>query len=183
MGARILVLSLALFLHGLGCASPSLNVFQEWDARLHEMVSAPSPQNREDVSLLVGSTPTKCEPVPATGPKIGIFWEDLIITKVLPASPAAVAGITPGLTIRSVNGTPVVSELAISSILRAAVKAGEAVTLSTDAGLFTASPKVPTLEQCYWETRSGSTANARFYRVSCRFSDGNLVRWQSYWQR
>jgi membrane-associated protease RseP (regulator of RpoE activity) len=191
----------------LACAAPHL--FQQWDARLKQMAEAPLEKRfytQQDVSLLLGSPPSKCEQLPSAGPKIGVYLEadQLAIKFVIPGSPAAAAGIEPGFVVRSLNGTATASGQAVlSAVVGAAARVGQPIRIETDHGLFEVSPTEPTLEQCYWNIRSGSVARSagaaswggyggsaaagsaaydRFYRATCRFQDGILITVQSNWQ-
>jgi len=189
------------------CASQHL--FQQWDTRLKHMTEAPLKENRfytqQDVSLLLGSPPMKCERLPSATPKIGIYLagDQPTIKFVVPDSPASAAGIEPGLVVRSVNGSPTTSGQAVIKALEGAARVGQIITIETDLGLFEVSPTEPELEQCYWNVRygpvarsagaatwggyggsaaAGSAAYDRFYKVTCRFENGILITFRSNWQ-
>ena len=190
----------------LACASPHL--FQQWDARLEQMAEAPRENKgfytQQDVSLLLGSPPSKCEKLSSVGPRIGVYVEDQpAILFVVPGSPAAAAGIEPGFVVRSVNGKPTVSGQTVISALEAAARVGKPITIETDRGRFEIFPAESILEQCYWDIRSGSVTRSsgaaswgayggsaaagsaeydRYYRATCRFQDGILIVIQSNWQ-
>ncbi len=195
----------------LGCAAPHL--FQQWDARLTEMTEATKKDafyTKEDVSLLLGSSPLKCETLPSAGPKIGIFIDPKqpvvnqpVVTLVAPNSPAHAAGIRTGFVIVAVNGTPTPSFQTLMQVLRAEARVNVPISIHTDHGLFKVVPSEPKFEQCYWDIRSGKVARSggvaswggyggsavtgsgayeRFYRATCRFQDGIFIQFQSNWQ-
>jgi membrane-associated protease RseP (regulator of RpoE activity) len=190
----------------LGCAAPHL--FQQWDARLIEMTEAPRQgafYTKEDVSLLLGSSPSKCETLPSAGPKIGILIDPKqpVVTLVVPNSPAYATGIRTGFVILAVNGKPTTSVQTLIQVLRAETLVNVPINIHTDHGLFKVVPSEPRFEQCYWDIRSGRVARSggvaswggyggsavtgsdayeRFYRATCRFQDGILIQFQSNWQ-
>ena len=91
-----------------GCAT---SVYQIWGKQLAEM---PSRYARvEDVSMLIGAAPARCDPVASPQPIVGVFpdSEKSVVASVMPNSPAYQAGIRPGDKIVSINRAyPVVTD-------------------------------------------------------------------------
>jgi uncharacterized lipoprotein YajG len=85
-----------------GCATQS-GLYQSWGNKL---TSAPAANmTKEDVSLMLGAEPYKCETIPPS-PMIGIILEDLsgpTVHSVDPKGPAASMDIKVGDKITSIN--------------------------------------------------------------------------------
>jgi membrane-associated protease RseP (regulator of RpoE activity) len=184
-----------------GCAHSSL--YQSWGKQLIEM---PRHNGRiEDVSLLLGAAPTRCEAVVSPRPIIGIRFdsEKSVVTSVTPNSPAYQAGIRPGDSIISINNQSVADSAQLRATLQSTVREGEPLTIETSRGARVVVPKLPKAEQCYWDIQagqiarsnwsayadqyggaasSGGAAHQRFFRASCRVHDGFLAACQANWQ-
>ena len=176
-----------------GCAHTSL--YQNWGKQLTEM---PSHNARvEDVSMLLGAPPTRCEPVESQRPLIGIFLisKEAVVNYVTPNSPAYQAGIRPGDRIISINNQSVVDSVQTREALHTYARESEPLHILTSRGALVVVPKFPKAEQCYWELQagqiarsgggayvnqwggaasSGGSAYQRFVRASCRIHDGYL---------
>lgn len=184
-----------------GCA---LTLYQSWGKQLTEL---PLRNGRiDDVSLLLGTPPTRCEPIKDQQPIIGLSVLDPkkpVVSSVLPNGPASEAGIRPGDNIVSVGGQSVADGLQILSALRANAREGQPLKIETSRGSVVVVPKMPVAEQCYWEVQAGNIARAggsafvnrwfgsassgasayqRFFRASCRIHDGFVTGCTSNWQ-
>ena len=194
------VVLLILGVLAAGCGS---SLYRSWGGQLAEM---PRHNGRlEDVSLLLGSPPTRCEQVDHPAPVIGIGVNrrEPVIDSVIPGSPAAEAGLRPGDKISAVAGQAISKPEQLASVVRTHGREGEALSFETNRGAMSVMPKIPRAEQCYWELRSGEVARAggaayvnqwggaagasssayqRFFRASCRIHDGFVVGCQANWQ-
>ena len=194
-------LAASLVLLGLSCAKPTL--FQSWGKQL---VEAPRHAARvDDVSLLLGVAPSRCDAVADPGPVIGVGLDPkkLRIDSVMPDSPAEAAGLQPGDVIRSIGGQSISSPEQGSRAIRRFAREGEPLEVETNRGMFSPLPRTPKAEQCYWEHRAGevarsggaayvnqwggsagagSSAYQRFFKASCRIHDGFVVGCQFNWQ-
>lgn len=87
---RFVILVFFSFITTFGCA---MNLYQCWDAQLKQMVEAPTESlyTIDDVSLLLGVPPYKCERFESAHPIIGILLAQgkPQVTLVLPNSPAS----------------------------------------------------------------------------------------------
>ena len=195
----IVILTFSSFVSG--CAHTSL--YQSWGEQLTEM---PQHNGRvEDVSMLLGAAPTRCEPVVSQQPLIGIHFNSKkpIVISVTPNSPAHQAGIRPGDSIISINSQSVVDSAQIRAAFQNNAREGEPLHLVTSRGTLVVVPKLPKAEQCYWELQagqiarvgggayvnqwggtasSGGSAYQRFFRASCRIHDGFLAGCHANWQ-
>lgn len=193
--------AVGVVLLGLACAKPSL--FQSWGQQL---VEAPRQAARvDDVSLLLGVAPSRCDVVADPGPAIGVGLDPkkLRIDSVMPGSPAEAAGMQPGDFIRSIGGQSITSPQQGSRAIRQFAREGAPLEVETNRGMFSPLPRTPKAEQCYWEHRAGgvarsggaayvnqwggsagagSSAYQRFFKASCRVHDGFVVACQSNWQ-
>lgn len=184
-----------------GCAHTSL--YQSWGKQLTEM---PRHNGRvEDVSMLLGAAPTRCEPVVSPRPLIGIRFdpEKPVATSVTPNSPAYQAGIRPGDSIISISNQSVANSAQLRATFQSIVREGEPLNIETNRGALVVVPKLPKAEQCYWDIQAGQIARSsggayvnqyggaassggaayqRFFRASCRVHDGFLAGCQANWQ-
>jgi hypothetical protein len=175
-------------------------VYQQWGQRIDELTSHGG--RVDDVSLVVGSPPTRCDAVTASSPSIGasIGPQQSVVRSVIPGGPAAQAGLRSGDTITSIAGQPVASFEQARSAFTSSAREGQPLELGTNRGNFSVVPKMPKLEQCYWDVQAGQvsrssayvspssgyaggSANQRFFRASCRISDGFLSGCQWNWQQ
>jgi membrane-associated protease RseP (regulator of RpoE activity) len=185
-----------------GCAHTSL--YQSWGKQLTEM---PRHNGRvDDVSMLLGAAPTRCEPVASPRPLIGIGFdsEKPVVTSVIPNSPAYQAGIRPGDSILSISNQSVADSAQIRATIQGIVRDGEPLNIETSRGALVVVPKVPKAEQCYWEIQAGPIARSsegayvnpwgggassrgaayqRFFRASCRVHDDFIAECQANWQK
>jgi len=195
----IVILTFSSFVSG--CAHTSL--YQSWGKQLTEM---PRHNGRvEDVSMLLGAAPTRCEAVVSQQPLIGIRFDSKkpIVISVTPNSPAHQAGISPGDSIISINSQSVVDSAQIRTAFQNNAREGEPLHLVTSRGALVVVPKLPKAEQCYWDLQagqiarvgggayvnqwggtasSGGSAYQRFFRASCRIHDGFLAGCHANWQ-
>jgi predicted metalloprotease with PDZ domain len=159
----------------------------------------------EDVSMLLGIPPTRCEPVVSQRPLIGISLDSkkAVVKHVIPNSPAHQAGIRPDDSIISINNQSVENSAQIKEALQTYAQEGEPLHIVTSRGSLIVVPKLPKAEQCYWELQagqiaksgdgayvnqwggaasSGGSAYQRFFRASCRIHDGYLAGCNANWQ-
>jgi hypothetical protein len=183
------------------CARPSL--YQSWGKQLVE--ASRHNARVEDVSLLLGSPPSRCESLEQSYPVIGITMnpERPIIDAVQPRSPAELAGLRAGDEIVAIAGQPISKSDQVGTAIRAHAREGEPIDVKTPRGSFPAVPSLPKAEQCYWELQAGGVARAggaavinqwggsagasssayqRFFRASCRVHDGFIANCQANWQ-
>ena len=196
----IIVVSLCVGTYG--CVRTS--VYRSWGEQLLDM---PLHNGRvEDVSMLLGDSPSRCEPIENSRPVIGIYFargqQQPVITTVRPDSPAYQAGIRPGDIIKSVAGQSVATPEQVHSAF-INNRAGQAVAIETNRGVVSVVPSIPKVEQCYWEVQAGRIAKTgsyatvnkyggasssggsdyeRFFRASCRINDGFVSGCKSNWQ-
>lgn len=194
---NIVLLTVAVLMLS-GCAQRN-TLYQQWGNQLSEM-SGQNSVTKEDISMILGTEPSRCEKVASSKPAIGVFVEknQLIIKSVRRDGPADQAGLIAGDVIKKIDDQPTTYRDSFKKI-----KAGVPVQIETSRGIFTVTPDIPDTEQCYWEVRagqisnsqsgayfngyggvsnSGSSAFQRFFRASCRFQDGLSVGCQSNWQ-
>lgn len=190
----------------LACAP---NIYVMWNEQIRVMHGV-DPFNgvwhtKDDISLLLGSPPTTCDPVKSDAAEFGFIVsnDNLVVNIVLPGSAAALAGLHKGERVTGINGTQPADSAAVRQTLREWAQSREAIVLTTDSGSYTIVPRVPFTEQCYWNISSGdisrtgvyggwaegggnATASAvgysRFYKLTCRFQDGWLASYASNWQ-
>lgn len=197
----IVVVSLCVGTYG--CVRTS--AYQSWGKQLLEL---PFHNGRvEDVSMVIGSSPSRCEPIENPQPIIGIRFDprqqQLLIINVQPNSPAYQAGIRPGDIIKGVGGLPVTTTEQALSTLRNSLRAGQAIYIETNRGVVSVVPSIPKVEQCYWEVQAGRVAKTgsyaavnrygggsssegsayeRFFRASCRIHNGFVNACMYNWQ-
>lgn len=198
----LMIAIIAFSSFGSGCAHTSL--YQSWGKQLTEM---PRQNGRvDDVSMLLGAAPTRCEPVASPRPLIGIRFdsEKPVVTSVTPNSPAYQAGIRPGDIIISISNQSVADSAQIRATLQSNVREGEPLNIETSRGALVVVPRLPKAEQCYWDIQAGQIAHSsgsayvnpyggaassggaayqRFFRASCRVHDGFLAGCQANWQK
>jgi membrane-associated protease RseP (regulator of RpoE activity) len=186
-----------------GCASTSL--YQSWGKQLAEI--ALHKGRVEDVSMLLGAAPTRCEPFASPQPRIGVFFGSRkpVVTSVDPNGPAARTGLRPGDSITRINGQSVADIDEIVLAIQSNAREGQPLHIETNRGTLEIVPQLPTkAEQCYWEVQAGRVSRAgsgayvnqrggaassagsayeRFFRASCRVLDGFVVACQANWQQ
>ena len=183
------------------CAKPSL--YRSWALQLDKVSS----QNArlEDISLLLGSSPSRCDSIDEPTPMIGVAMNSQkpIIDFVRIGGPAQKAGLQAGDVITRVAGESVTKKEQALAAIRQNARDGEPLEVETRRGLMVVVPTLPKTEQCYWEiqagevTRAGGSAYAnkwggsahaggasyqRFFRASCRVYDGVVGNCQANWQ-
>ena len=196
----------------LGCITSAcarrMSAYQTWGEQLNK---APLHGARvDDVSLMLGAPPTRCEPVNDQTSWIGILTnmkqEQPQLTMVMVNGPAFQAGLHAGDIVRSVAGQPVTTSLQLHAALMSNRREGRPLELNTDRGTFSVTPTVPKREQCYWEISAGqiaksrsstyasqygkgtvsglgSTSYERFFRASCRINNGYVGVCKANWQQ
>jgi membrane-associated protease RseP (regulator of RpoE activity) len=160
----------------------------------------------DDVSMILGSPPARCDAVAAPSPIIGarIAQEKLIVVAVVPGGPADQAGLRTGDLISAVAGQAVSNSENLGSTLRNSVRDGQPLQIETNRGAFSVTPRLPKAEQCYWDIQGGQVArsggsgyvnqwggsagwgassNQQFFRASCRINDGLVAGCQWNWQK
>lgn len=184
-----------------GSSACTKSLYRSWGEQLRDM---PLHNGRvENISMVLGSSPSRCEPIENLPPLIGINLEQLVIIAVSPNSPAYRAGIRPGDTIRGVGGQRVATREQAQSAIQNNFREGQPVDIETNRGVVSVVPTIPKAEQCYWEVQagrvaktgsyalvnryggsssSGGSAYERFFRASCRIHDGFVIGCQSNWQ-
>lgn len=184
-----------------GCTG--LPLYPCWGKQLTEM-----PNNNarvEDVSMLLGVPPKRCESVESKQLLIGVLFdsEKAVVKSVTPNSPAHHAGIRAGDSIISINGQSVVNSAQIREALQTYAREGQPLNIVTNRSTLVVVPKLPKAEQCYWELQegqvartggsayvdqwrgtasSGGSAHQQFFRASCRIHDGFLAECSANWQ-
>jgi len=184
------------------CAKPTL--YESWGQQL---VNLPEMNGRvEDVSLLLGTPPSRCEPVAESRVVIGVILdhERPVVQFVFPSGPADHAGIQRGDKIESVAGTATPTPSAVVSQIKANARQDAPLEVRTNRGTYQVFPRVRKAEQCYWEIRAGEVGRAsgaayvnpyggsaaarsavyqRYFRASCRIQEGYVVACQANWQQ
>ena len=118
-----------------GCVSTSdrrPSLYQQWGKQINEL---PVHNGRnEDVSMLLGVAPTKCEDVTIERPKIGIIYgkEKPIVISVRPNGPAQKAGIIKGDIIRQINNSVIYTPADIQAALQQHARVGNKLSISTN---------------------------------------------------
>lgn len=185
-----------------GCAHNT--VYKTWGKRLDEL---PNQNGRaDDVSMILGSPPTRCDAVAGPSPIIGarIDREKPIVLAVTPSGPADQVGLRAGDSISMVSGQAVSNTEQVRSIFRANLREGQPLQIGTNRGTLSITPRVPKAEQCYWDIQGGrvvrsggsayvnqwggssgwaGSANQQFFRASCRINDGFVSGCQWNWQQ
>lgn len=158
----------------------------------------------DDVNMLLGSPPQRCEPVENPKAGIGIKFDKEsqipTIIAVHPNSPARKAGLVRGEIIRQVNGETIMAKKDLANI---PIIAGKEMLLVTSLKTVSVVPNIPNTEQCYWELQGGRVAQTgsyayanryggsasssgsayeRFFRATCRVADKYVVNCTANWQ-
>ncbi len=180
------------------------SVYRNWGEQLANL---PLHNGRlEDVSMILGTSPSRCELVNNPPPMIGIYFghaEDQPVVKgTRPKGPANRAGIQLGDTIKSIAGQSV-STVSQALFTLKNCREGQAVEIETNRGILSVIPEIPKYEQCYWEVQagqvaqtggfasanryggtaySGGSAYQRFFRATCRLVEGYVAACQANWQ-
>jgi len=187
----------------VGCASQS--IYQSWG---NQLVAMPTRNGtKDDVSLLLGAPPERCDPVSNPTPLIGIYFSTKvpIVASVVPTGAAYEAGIRPGDTVLGVDGVPAADGTQVLTALRGSLHVGQPSQIQTNRGVFSVIPRMPNIaEQCYWNVSggaisqsasgayvnqySGSASSAsydrqRFFRSSCRVNDNYISTCSYNWQQ
>jgi hypothetical protein len=177
-----------------GCSSVrGESVYQTWAKQL--MFDAPRRHGRvDDVSLLLGTQPTRCEPLPEQVPGSGFAVDPktLVVILLLPNSPSEQSGMRLGDTVTGIGGQPVANAEQFQSTYQSQAREGQPLAIETNRGVFTVVPRLYKVEQCYWDVQGGQVARGsayyggasyqRFFRASCRTYDGFVLGCQTNWQ-
>ena len=159
----------------------------------------------DDVSLLLGAPPDRCESVEAT-PKAGLkLREDGTIVVVSKYGPSAAAGVKVGERIVSIDGMKVYGAQQASNAIMSRIKWNSELRINTNMNSYSVVAVPPKeAKQCYWEIvagqvrqeRGAAVANRqtgfmagtsrdeyqRYFRATCRFHDGKVFSCNSNWQ-
>jgi membrane-associated protease RseP (regulator of RpoE activity) len=200
----VAIIAVSLCIGTYGCGRTSL--YRGWGAQLRDM---PLRNGRvEDVSMLLGSSPSRCEPIENPRPVIGINLDPSqkqpFIINVQLNGPAYQAGIRSGDIIRRIGEQSVATPEQALSTLSNSLRAGQAINIETSRGVVSVVPSIPNkAEQCYWDVQGGRVAKRgsyaavnsyggssasrgsayeRFFRTSCRIYDGFVNMCNSNWQ-
>ena len=176
------------------CASQS-PTYQSWGEKINA-----APKNnatKEDISLMLGSEPVKCERIPGR-PTVGMLLRHSSGTTILdifPDSPAAGTGIKVGDKILSINSQPVHSMEDVIASTEGMEGPSPSITIETQSGSYIVTPKSTSeSEQCSWEVNARRTermsgnaaqrekAHQRHFRATCRFADGKAYICHWKWQ-
>jgi membrane-associated protease RseP (regulator of RpoE activity) len=202
---RFVIVIMACGCLTLSCA-PRASVYQNWAKQLQEL---PFHGGKvDDVSLLLGTPPNRCEPVDNPPPTIGVILdprqEGAFVGNAILNGPAYQAGIRSGDVVKSVGGQPVANAQQALSAIRDKGREGQPIEIETNRGTVSVIPKTSKIEQCYWETHAGQVATTgsstyvnryggvsssggaayeRFFRASCRIMDGFVGGCQANWQQ
>jgi hypothetical protein len=196
-----IALTLSIFVL-CGCAKNSL--YKTWAEKI---AGDPAVRTSEDISLLVGAPPYKCETVePSSSINLGCWIsEELVVFSAYPTSPAIVAGINIGDRILKVNNIKVENREHLKNIYRSFGAWEKSLLFETDKGTFNVVFKKPKeAKQCYWDVNAGTVVNSqgyayvdplygggasqsssqrnRFFKTSVRFYDGFKIDANSNWQ-
>ena len=183
-----------------GCAT---SAYETWSDQL----KAVSDRNgrAEDVSLILGTPPTRCEPIQNPPPLIGIQLESdqTVVRSVMPNSPAATAGLRPSDGITALDGQSVNGRAHLLSLLRTTSREGQPLSIQTTRGVLSVVPRSAKAEQCYWDVQGGQVARSggsayfnrwgggasgggssyqQYFRAACRMLDGPVAGCQLNWQ-
>lgn len=199
----LLIVTLSVFLLS-GCAHRN-SLYKTWGDKI---ASDPSVRTPEDISLLIGGPPYKCETIEPSSSMIPLgCWmsEDSVIFAAYPTSPAIQAGINIGDKILKINNIKVENREHAKSIMRSLAAWGKGILFVTDKGSFNVVFNKPKeAKQCYWAVNAGTVVTSqgyayidplygggasqsssqrnRFFKTSVRFYDGFKVDANSNWQ-
>jgi hypothetical protein len=201
---KLLLAIVVVGLCGISSGCMNSSVYRKWGKQLYEM---PLHDGRvEDVSMLLGSEPSRCEPIenpsPLIGIRIGMHQEQPIIVHVTPNSPAYQVGIRAKDIVRSVSGERVATSKQAQSALQNNIREGQAVDIETNRGVVSVIPIIPRVDQCYWEVQAGHVATSNshaavnrsggassssgsacehYFQASCRIIDGFVIGCRASW--
>lgn len=199
--ATLPILSLFLF----GCYPPQpppKSLYQNWGDQLSEMPL--SNARVEDVSMVLGVPPLHCDKLVAHRPAIGVKIDssEPLIISVTPNSPADLAGIRAGDKIDKINEQVITDTDELIAVIQNANE-GTKIEFESSRGVFSVTPRLPKIEQCYWDVNSGqaselegrlhvrafsndpnlsASSRLNYFRASCRFADGYAADCRSNWQ-
>ena len=194
--------TLSMFLLS-GCANRN-SLYKTWADKI---AGDPAVRTSEDISLLIGVPPYKCEKVePSSSVTLGCWLsEDLMIFAAYPTSPAIQAGINIGDKILKINNIRVENREQLKNTYKSLGAWDKGLLFATDKGTFNVIFKKPTdVKQCYWDVNAGTVVNSqgyayvdptygggasqsssqrnRFFKTSVRFYDGFKIDANSNWQ-
>lgn len=178
------------------------SLYQQWNVDIDQMAS--THRRVDDVSLLLGIPPQRCDPVQDPDPVTGLsIDEGRVVRGVVVGGPAESAGIRPGDEVLKIAGRDVTTGRDAVDALRAVSRDGQPIEIELARGTVPVTPRRMKTEQCYWESHAGSisvsggrsyvsayggasrtsgTAYERFFRASCRVVEGAVWYCQSNWQ-
>lgn len=197
------ILAAATIASASGCRHrPRVTLYGQWSKQLSEMSA--NQGRAEDVSLLLGVPPSRCDPVQDPKPLTGLMLDaGRFVRAVLSGGPAESAGIRPGDEVLAIGGRDVMTGKEAMDALHAVTREGQSIEIVLTRGTVPVTPRRMRTEQCYWESHAGAVAvsgggsyvNAygggsrssgaayeRFFRASCRVVEGFLWNCQSNWQ-
>ena len=187
-----------------GCAHRN-SLYKTWADKI---AGDPSVRTPEDISLLIGGPPYKCETIEPSSSIVPLgCWisEDLVIFAAYPTSPAVLAGINIGDRILKINTIRVESREHAKNIIKSLATWGKGILFETDKGTYNVVFNKPKeAKQCYWDVSAGTVVNSqgyayvdplygggasqsssqrnRFFKTSVRFYDGFKIDANSNWQ-
>lgn len=180
-----------------GCAT---SVYRQWGKRIDDLTRQSA--RVDDVSMVLGTPPTRCDVVAASSPSIGasIDPQTRALRGIIPGGAADQAGLRAGDAITSIAGQAVATPEQTVAVYRSYAREGQPLTLGTSRGTVSVIPKMPKVEQCYWDVQAGQvsqsgayaspsggyasgSSNQRFFRASCRVNDGFLTGCQWNYQQ
>lgn len=203
---RILVLMFCLFIIIFAASCAHRTTYTNFNERLKSYSFERYNATIDDISLVLGSPPTRCDPVENTPLTSGIKYDEQqevpVVIAVLPNGPAHKAGILPGDVIKAVNGQPI-SNLKQFDTLNATLGEVQDIQYTTTRDVVTVTRTKLKVEQCYWDIQAGGVAQSgslayanryagsasswggayqRFYRASCRIVAGYVFGCTTNWQ-
>lgn len=190
-----LVCAIVLIVTAMCSCAVQPTPYQSWGKQIN---TAPKlHKTKEDISLILGSEPDKCETIPGK-PTIGMLFRHdsgTAILDIYPNSPAAGTDIKVGDKVLSVNSKPVHSMEDIIASTEGIEGPNSSITIETQRGTYVVTPKYSTeSEQCYWKiipergelngekTGQRGTAHQRYFLATCRFTGGKAYICRSRWQ-
>jgi hypothetical protein len=183
------------------CATPTM--YESWGQQLLELQKVNG--RVQDVSLILGTPPYRCEPVTEANLEIGVLLNDKrLVISVLPNGPADEAGVQRGDTIESVAGKVTRASSDVVTEIRENARPEAPLEVRTNRGVHQVFPRTIKGEQCYWEVHAGEIHRAggaayvnpyggsagassaeyqRFFRASCRITEGYVAGCRANWQQ
>lgn len=187
-----------------GCVPPSRgpSLYESWHSSL---AGNSGLWTKSEVSMRLGAPPVKCETEESPRPTFGlsISTDSPTVIAVAVGGPAEKAGLRKGDRIISIAGTPITDGVQARTVLAdSRWDVSQAEFITSRGTLLIGRATVP-IEQCYWDIRAGGvsqgggsayvnayggaagssySARERFFRTTCRFSQGVVYTCASNWQ-